>query len=344
MDSRILTVFIVDDEKLIRDGMKKLLRWEEHGFQIIGEAANGRDALQSVLENPPDIVLTDLRMPSMDGLGLAAALSEKAPSVEVVIITGYDEFEYAKEAVRTGVFDYLLKPVSQSELLETMTRLRQKILSRRIGYPFEEEEQLLRAIRVNNGELAFQALGTMFERFRYAKAQQTEVYKICQKLLTEVDITYRSVRGPKAVAVRPAPSQDTAVEELEQAIREYVSKIFRFGGVDSSDLLVEKLKRYLESHYQENISLKMLEEEFFFNASYISRIFKIKTGENYSDYLLRLRIQQAKHLLSTSQFSIRQISEMVGFGSPKYFSKVFKDMEGMQPISYRNEVQGYDKM
>ena len=95
MENRMLTVFIVDDEKLIRDGMKKLFKWEENGFRICGEASNGRDALQAIRASTPDVVLTDLRMPAMDGLALTAALREQIPSVEVVIITGYDEFEYA---------------------------------------------------------------------------------------------------------------------------------------------------------------------------------------------------------------------------------------------------------
>lgn len=343
MDNRMLNVYIVDDEKLIRDGMKKLIKWEEHGFSICGEASNGRDALQEILELIPDIVLTDLRMPVMDGLSLAANLSNMVPSVEVVIITGYDEFEYAKEAVRRGVFDYLLKPVSQQELLDSMLRLKQKIQSRSVSYPFEEEAQLLQAIRDNNAENAMLALDSMFTNFRTSMARKTEMIKICQKILTELDITYRATRGPKAIAVRPDIQEDYSAEELEQSVRGYVEKIFIFSGVDSSDLLVEKLKRYLENHYQENISLKMLEDEFYFNASYISRIFKIKTGENYSDYLLKLRIARAKVLLESSNYSIRQISEMVGFSSSKYFSKVFKDMEGRQPVSYRNEVHGYEK-
>lgn len=343
MDNDILSVFLVDDEKLIRDGMKKLLKWEENGFMVTGEAANGRDALQAILTDRPDIVLTDLRMPAMDGLTLAARLAEQAPSVEVVIITGYDEFEYAKSAVRSGVFDYLLKPVSQRELLDTMLRLKQKIQSRRVGYPFEEEEQMLRAIRDNDGKLGVQALNAMFAKFRAAMARQPEIYKICQKILTELDITYRAARGPKAVAVKPEPAEYASLTELENAMEEYLAKIFRFSSVDSSDLLVEKLKRYLETHYQQNISLKMLEDEFYFNASYISRIFKIKTGENYSDYLLKLRIRRAKELLTSSTYSIRQISEMVGFASSKYFSKVFKDMEGIQPITFRNEVRNHGR-
>ena len=214
-----------------------------------------------------------------------------------------------------------------------------KILSRSIAYPFAQEDLILQSIRENDGQMGVQALGVMFDRFKTAIAQQAEVYKICNKILTEVDITYRAVYGPKALAVKPEPSKDASVEEIEYIMRDYLSKIFHFGSADSSDLLVEKLKQYLESHYQENVSLKMLEDEFYFNASYISRIFKIKTGENYSDYLLRLRICRAKELLSTSNYSIRQISEMVGFGSSKYFSKVFKDMEGIQPITYRNEVR-----
>lgn len=339
MKNRMLTVFIVDDEKLIRDGMKKLLKWEENGFVIGGEAANGRDALSAILSSTPDIVLTDLRMPAMDGLALTAALREQTPSVEVVIITGYDEFEYAKEAVRNGVFDYLLKPVSQAELLETMQRLRQKILSRSIAYPFEMEERILQSIRENDGDSGVQALTAMFDCFKTEMARQDEVYKICNKILSEIDITYRAVRGPKALAVKPEPSKNASIEEIEYAMREYLSKMFHFGSADSSDLLVEKIKQYLENHFQENVSLKMLEDEFYFNASYISRIFKIKTGENYSDYLLRLRICRAKELLTTSNYSIRQISEKVGFGSSKYFSKVFKDMEGIQPITYRNEVR-----
>lgn len=343
MENRLLTVFIVDDEKLIRDGMKKLLKWEENGFRICGEAANGRDALQGIVSCTPDIVLMDLRMPAMDGLALTAALREQVPSVEVIIITGYDEFEYAKEAVRSGVFDYLLKPVSSRELLETLLRLKQKIHSRSVGYPFEEEERLLRSIRENNGDMGVQALGVMVDRFKTAMARQAEVYKICVKLLTEMDITYKAVRGPKALAVKPEPAKDASIQELEQAMSEYLSKIFYFGSVDSSDLLVEKLKQYLDTHYQENVSLKMLEDEFFFNASYISRIFKLKTGENYSDYLLRLRICRAKELLATSDYSIRQISAMVGFGSSKYFSKVFKEMEGVQPITYRNEVRHHEQ-
>ena len=339
MSNRMLTVFIVDDEKLIRDGMKKLLKWEENGFQICGEAANGRDALEEILTVQPDIVLADLRMPVMDGLSLAAALRIQKSNVEIIIITGYDEFEYAKEAVRNGVFDYLLKPVSKNELLATLCRIKEKIFSRSVSYPFAEEELIMQSIRDNNGDMGIQALDVMFHRFKTIAANQSEVYKICCKILAEIDVTYKAVRGPKALILKPQLAANATIDEMEHMMREYLRKMFQFNNLDSSDLLVEKLKKYIEKHYQENVSLKVLEDEFFFNASYISRIFKSKTGENYSDYLLRLRICRAKELLATTNYSVRQISEMVGFRSSKYFSKTFKIMEGMQPIAYRNEVR-----
>jgi two-component system response regulator YesN len=275
----------------------------------------------------------------MDGIQLTAEIRRQMPSTEIIIITGYDEFEYAKEAVRNGVFDYLLKPVSRAELLDTVCRLKEKILSRSVGYPFEEEEQILAAIRDNDSDVGANALNRMFDRFHTKMARQTEAYKICNKIMAEMESVYKAVQGPRALSIRPNLPSGATLDEMEAAMREYYAQIFHFGSVDSSDLLVAKLKQYLELHYQENISLKMLEDEFYFNASYISRIFKLKTGENYSDYLLRIRICRAKELLSIENYSVRQISEMVGFSSSKYFSKVFKDMEGIQPITYRNEVR-----
>lgn len=92
---------------------------------------------------------------------------------------------------------------------------------------------------------------------------------------------------------------------------------------------------YLEENYAQNITLSSLGEMFYSNSSYISRVFKQKTGKNYSDYLLDIRIEQAKKLLIGTTFSIGRISDMVGFDNTKYFSRIFKEKTGVQPIAYR---------
>lgn len=116
-------VLLVDDEKLERVLIRKGYDWEAKGFEIIGEASNGEEALQFLSNKKPDIIITDINMPYMDGLALTERIKEQCPKCRVIIITGYREFEYARRAVKLGVEDFILKPVNISEiagLVETM--------------------------------------------------------------------------------------------------------------------------------------------------------------------------------------------------------------------------------
>jgi len=335
MNNRINTVFIVDDEKIIREGIKKLLHWNELGCTICGEAANGRDAYIRIQEQRPDIVITDLKMPFEDGISLANRLAEHFPEIITIVVTGFDEFEYAKAAVRAGVFDFLLKPVSPAELRETIIRAKNKICNLTYPYPFELEAELITCIQNGDATSSFSLLNRLFDEFFTQRVELSLVQNICKKVITEIDTCYHRFIGGEIAIPKPKISSLTSLEQLRDEMKQYVNQIFTTDAFSSSDLLVEKIKYYLESHFQENITLKLLENEFFFNASYISRIFKSKTGENYNDYLLKLRIEYAKELLSTTNRSILQISEMAGFGNSKYFSRIFKACTGITPINYR---------
>lgn len=110
------SVMLVDDEKLIRDGLKVLINWEELGLEVKLTAENGEDALRKFKENPVDIVVTDINMPNMTGLEFIKELREINKLVRIVILSGYDEFSYAKKAIYYGVSDYLLKPINEEEL------------------------------------------------------------------------------------------------------------------------------------------------------------------------------------------------------------------------------------
>ena len=101
-----LTVFLVDDETLIRSGMKKLLPWDALGFSIVGEAENGRQALPLIEKLTPDLVITDLKMPLCDGITLTGEIKKLLPRTEVIILTGYDEFDYTRQAIRLGCLLY----------------------------------------------------------------------------------------------------------------------------------------------------------------------------------------------------------------------------------------------
>lgn len=116
-------VLVVDDEKNIRERLVTLFPWNEAGFQVIGSAGDGREALQLIEQHNPHVVLTDIRMPEMSGLELAEAIQETYPHIKVLILSAYDDFKYAQDAIRFGVKGYLLKPVMKGEMVEVMNGL-----------------------------------------------------------------------------------------------------------------------------------------------------------------------------------------------------------------------------
>ena len=116
-------VFLVDDEIVVREGIRSNFPWEETEFRLVGEAPDGEIALSMIQDEKPDILITDIRMPFMDGLELCRRVSQSMPWVYIIILSGYDDFQYAREAISLGVKEYLLKPVSGQELRAVLDRI-----------------------------------------------------------------------------------------------------------------------------------------------------------------------------------------------------------------------------
>ena len=131
------TVFIADDELIIRQGIKCIIDWEQLGFEIIGEASNGEDALNFILSKKPDLVLMDIRMPKMLGLEVVENARKRGFNGKVIILSGYTDFKYAQAAIKNGVDYYLTKPIDEDELYETVSAI-----SSQINKEAKEEETL----------------------------------------------------------------------------------------------------------------------------------------------------------------------------------------------------------
>lgn len=123
----MLKIFLVEDEFVVREGIKKNVDWIGHGYEFIGEAGDGELAFPMIQKLKPDIVITDIKMPFMDGLELSKLIKKEFPWMEIVILSGYAEFDYAKEAISLGVAHYLTKPISSEELLTEIDKLADKI-------------------------------------------------------------------------------------------------------------------------------------------------------------------------------------------------------------------------
>ena len=172
----MLKIFLAEDEVVVRETIKRMIPWEELGFELVGEAADGEMALPLLIRQQPDLLITDIKMPFMDGLTLARLAKKEIPGLKVVILSGYDDFNYAKQAIGIGVEDYLLKPITKNALIERLSEIRSRYEHEKTQKEdYEKFQREMQAYEKNSSRDFFEALvgGSM---------DMMEVYKRAEKL------------------------------------------------------------------------------------------------------------------------------------------------------------------
>lgn len=172
----MLRVFLAEDESIIRETLRDTVPWAQYGYTFAGEAGDGEMALPLIRQLKPDVLITDIRMPFMDGLALSELVSRECPEMKIVIISGYDDFEYARKAISIGVDRYLLKPITKKALLDVLEELKEKIEGERANRSYlaqfhreaEEYEQYTRRV--------------FFERVVAGQLSVQEIYETAEKL------------------------------------------------------------------------------------------------------------------------------------------------------------------
>ena len=176
----ILKIFLAEDEVIVRETIKRMIPWEELGFELVGEAADGEMALPLLIRQKPDLLITDIKMPFMDGLTLAKLAKKELPELKIVILSGYDDFNYAKQAINIGVEDYLLKPITKNALIERLSEIRSRYEHEKTQKEYYEKFQReMQAYEKNSSRDFFEALvrGSM---------DMMEVYKKAEKLGVDI--------------------------------------------------------------------------------------------------------------------------------------------------------------
>ena len=155
-----MKVFLVDDEIVIREGIRESFPWEDTPYDLVGEAPDGEMALPMIRDTNPDIVITDIKMPFMDGLELCRVLKTQMPWIGIIVLSGYDEFEYARQCIQLGVREYLLKPISSADLKEALDKIGKQITEERKSL---EHASSLRARMGGDGKFVKEKLiGSLF--------------------------------------------------------------------------------------------------------------------------------------------------------------------------------------
>lgn len=239
---------IADDEYEIRYGLVNYFPWDELGFEVIGQAANGREALEIISEGNTDVLLCDIHMPVMTGIDVIKEIHKQNYPVFTVFLSGYQEFQYAQNAVKYGAKNYILKPTKFPEITETFTQIKKELDQR----------------------------------------SQPQVQPISMNKSSNVE----------------------------------------------NDPIILKIKEYVKKNYK-NATLEEAAQMVFMNPHYISKYFKQKTDENFSDYVFQIKMEEAGKLLKNMEFKTYEVSEMVGYSNAKNFTRAFRKYFGVSPKEYR---------
>ena len=176
----MLKTFLVEDEVVIREMIKKMIPWEQYGFELAGEAADGEMALPLILKKKPDLLITDIKMPFMDGLTLCKLVKKELPDIRIVILSGYDDFNYAKQAISIGVEDYLLKPITKNAFIERLEEIHNR-------YEHEKtQREYYEKFRLEMQEYEKNASRDFFETLVRADSDLAELYRRADKLNLDI--------------------------------------------------------------------------------------------------------------------------------------------------------------
>ena len=232
----MLSLVIVDDEDLIRQGLESL-PWEKINIRVAGSSGSVEQALPLIRAEKPQIVLTDIRMKTMSGLDLAGILKTEFPRTKVILITGYRQFDYAMEAIRLGVFGFIVKPTSPEEILETVDKARKAILYEYSGSPDSNEDQpqdlrIKKSVRdavafINENYAQDLNLAVIAEHVHVAPAYLSRMFR--ESLDATVIGVITRVRMQKACELLRDPDLTVSEIALQVGIDDprYFSQVFR---------------------------------------------------------------------------------------------------------------------
>lgn len=499
------SVFLVDDDHFIRKGIRSLIDWEKCGFEVCAEADNGEDALEYIQTEKPDLVLTDIRMPVLDGLELIKRSVESDLVSNFIIISGYSDFSYAQKAVRYGVHDFILKPIDKDELEATLKKVASKIKKdrelsessqsivrnsilmdllagknenpnieqlgfaqgrplcymileitnpvpvakirdciekldirphyiqehsrNRIGIlisldssnfsnsnafakylqsqlaetlethvsifigktvedpsnikesydtamltyqhkfiednsnPVEFEQtsnqqvnyidleqsfydSLMEVIEENNETAILEMIDAMIENFQTKAFALSAVQTSINRVIYDVVSRIKALDGDEQELEKLKPmlqwdEQSLSLDQLKRRFTDFTLESAQFISrlnKDNTKGNMWRIKKYIDTHYRENLTLKGIAKEFYMNPVYMGQLFKNTFGMYFKEYFLQVRMNEAKRLLRQTDRKVYEIAEDVGFNNADYFVTQFEKLIGVSPSKYRNKV------
>ena len=339
-------LLLVDDEQIIREGLEGMIDWEGLGLALTSSCSNAITALDSMMDDMPDILLTDIRLPGMSGLELVSRAVSLHPMLQTIVLSGYDTFQYAQQAIKSGVMEYLLKPCSREELKSALKRACDAVdrQRRHVLYLYGERRKRIKTLVDSYNALRESGLDAgQLEKQVYELSKTVEDPSILRETLISI-VTGDTGSGQAEWGMNMITDAMQSSEPLERLIFRSLIRLREEGaGVRSNDF-VQQMTAYVGAHYmEESLSLQFIADNVvYMNADYIGREFTRAVGRKFSSYLLETRMEHAKRLMrGDDSLHSYEIAERVGLGkNPHYFSQLFRKYTGMTYKEFHRQMQG----
>lgn len=346
----MIKVIIVDDESWNRDIIRAFGLWEQWGMEVVGEASDGDEAISLIDQCHPHIVITDMKMPGVAGTQLMQYISMNYPHTSTIVISGYDDFEYARQAIKYNAVEYLLKPIDAVELNAVLERCKTNIeelsmansnpiLDIELSYTFHSYAKRMAVVfeQLDQAQLdkLFEQVTVDFENVNneHVHGQLLEQWiAILNQLINDFSIQLEVVN----VQFVPAQMNELIIYVHNQFTNALLALIMQ--RKYKNKLPIQEVKKYITIHANDNITLEEIASKFYVSREYLSKIFKQEYGINITDYIVQLRMELAHYHLTESDQSIKDIAELVGYEDISYFYRVFRKHFGIAPGEMRKST------
>lgn len=361
----MFTALLVDDVKLSLNELRYMNVWGEiSDFEIAGEASNGREALKLLYEKPVDVVITDIRMPVVDGIELTKKALEDKLTKCVVLMSQFSDFEYARQGFTNGAIEYLLKPIREGDFLKMLRQaasyIKQKnledsnieylqnLLAEKVQehFPAVELRNLVSSIAEGGNQsaaIATKMLESTWAGVNYNSLKTAYIYNsVVERLLDAVvrDFPWLQKLSGITALCKVDLSEYRELPELKEKFLEIVnsitSAIRKFELEADNNVMIKNACKIILDNVDTDISLSKIAKKLFISRSYLSMRFREKTGQNVVDYITYVKIERAKILLEDQSLKNYEIASRLGY-SDEYFTKLFKRIVGLTPMSYRKQ-------
>ncbi|WP_310602674.1 response regulator transcription factor [Anaerosporobacter sp.] len=339
-------ILFVDDDEAIGFIVSNYGLWKESNYRIRAMAGNGKQAIELLEKNEYDLVITDIRMPVMDGLDLIRYIRSKKKNICVMLASTYNDFEYVREGLRLGAIEYIEKPFTEEKLkkaLEYATRFFEE-QEQRIVEPFEIEYLITEEIKKECfNQILWEkttksvVISDWLEGAKRTVNASSEfmaslLTKLLQQVWEEIIKLYPWIGYLESMDIRIAPKDyekqyEIVMDECTACLRKYQLK--------KPDQIVNQACEIIYAHCLEDNVMEQLIEEIELSKDYIGKLFRSSVGMTLNEYLTVIKMEEGKKFLKDTNMKVYEISEKLGYSTVDYFTRLFRNYTGSTPMQYK---------